>query len=89
MRILTVDARDFITKHEMHSALRAVLGEENYWGSNLDALHDCLTCIFEPTTLIIRNWSAAMLNLGDYANRLWQVLDDSSEENPYLTIGIE
>ena len=89
MRILSVDAREFVSKHEMHAALRAVLGEENYWGSNLDALHDCLTCIFEPTELHIRNWSAAMQILGDYANRLWTVLDDSSEENPLLTIVIE
>ncbi|MBR3383502.1 MAG: barstar family protein [Clostridia bacterium] len=89
MRILTVDARDFITKHETHAALRAVLGEENYWGSNLDALHDCLTMVFEPTTLTIKNWSSAARRLGDYANRLWHLFDDASEENPNLNIVIE
>ena len=87
--MLTVDAREFISKHETHSALRAALGEENYWGSNLDALHDCLTMIFEPTTLVIKNWSAAVANLGDYADRLWHVLDDSAEENPFLSVVIE
>ncbi|MBO4563055.1 MAG: barstar family protein [Clostridia bacterium] len=87
--MLSVDARDFITKHEMHASLRAVLGEENYWGSNLDALHDCLTSIAEPTELYIKNWSFAMRRLGDYANRLWHVLDDASRENPNIRIVIE
>lgn len=87
--MLTVDARGFVSKHETHVLLRSVLGEENYWGSNLDALHDCLTMIFEPTTLVIKNWSAAVKNLGDYADRLWHVLDDSAEENPFLNVVIE
>lgn len=89
MRILTVNAESFVSKHEMHASLRAVLGQEYYWGSNLDALHDCLTMIFEPTTLVIRNWSAAVKNLGEYADRLWHVLDDSAEENPFFDAVIE
>ena len=89
MRTLTVDASSFVSKHEMHEALRAVLGQEYYWGSNLDALHDCLTMVFEPTTLVIKNWSAAVRNLGDYANRLWHMLDDSAEENPCFSAVIE
>ncbi len=86
---LSVNANEFVSKHEMHAALRAVLGEENYWGSNLDALHDCLTSIGEPTTLVITNWASAVSRLGDYANRLWHVLDDSVEENPNLNVVIE
>lgn len=87
--MFTVDARDFKTRHEAHCALRAVLGEENYWGSNLDALHDCLTCKFEPTVIVIKNWSAAVHYLGEYADRLWHVLDDSAEENPNIQVIIE
>ena len=87
--MLTVDARDFVTRHDTHCALRAALVTENYWGSNLDALHDCLTSIFEPTTVVIKNWSAAARHLGEYADRLWHVLDDSAEENPFLSIVIE
>ena len=86
---LTVDANAFVSKQETHAALRAVLGEENYWGNNLDSLHDCLTMIFEPTTLTVRHWGAAMRHLGEYADRLWHVLDDASEENPFLTIVME
>lgn len=87
--IVTVDAREFVSKHEMHAALRSVLGEENYLGSNLDALHDCLTSKAEPVELTIINWSYAMYRLGEYADRLWHVLDDASEENPNIRINID
>lgn len=87
--MLTVDAKNFVTKLDTHNCLRAVLGEDNYIGSNLDALHDRLTMIFEPTTLVIKNWSFASKHLGAYADRLWHVLSDSTEENPNLTVVIE
>ena len=86
MRKLEVDARLFTSKQELHSAMRAALGQENYWGSNLDALYDCLTMIFEPTRLVIKNWSYAVHYLGEYAERLWRLLDDAAEENPFLEI---
>lgn len=86
---LVVDAKEFTTRLDAHRALRRALGGENYWGSNLDALHDCLTCIFEPTTLVIRNWSFAARRLGEYADRLWHVFDDSCAENPFISVVIE
>ena len=84
-----IDARYFVSKQEAHSVLRSALGEENYIGSNLDALHDCLTSICIPTEIRIINWSHAMYHLKAYANILWHVLDDSSEENPCLHITID
>ena len=89
MRSITVDANGFASKLEMHACFRAALGGENYYSNNLDSLHDCLTMIFEPTTLIIKNWSASARNLGGYADILWHVLDVSSEENPSLSVVIE
>ena len=89
MRILTVDAERFVSKRDMHAAFREALGEENYWGSNLDALHDCLTCVFEPTLLRIVHWTAAMQNLGRYTDLLWHVLDDAQREVENLKIVIE
>lgn len=89
MRKLTVDAKGFDSKLELHNSFRAVLGRENYWGNNLDSLHDCLTMVFEPTTIVVKNWSCAARRLGDYADRLWHVLDDSVGENPNLRVEIE
>lgn len=88
-RLLTVDARGFTSRPAMHAAMRAVLGEENYIGNNLDALHDCLTSICEKTTLRIEHWGAAAHKLGKYADSLWRVLYDSQKENALLDIIIE
>lgn len=89
MRKLMVNARDFVTREAMHEAMRKALEEENYWGSNLDALHDCLTSIFEPTELRVINWSYAATQLRGYSDGLWRVLSDSSDENSNLAIIIE
>lgn len=88
-KLLNVDARDFTSRTAMHAAMRAALGGENYIGSNLDALHDCLTSICEKTTLRIFNWSAAVHRLGRYSDTLWRVLYDSQKENELLDIIIE
>jgi RNAse (barnase) inhibitor barstar len=89
MKTFTVDAERFGSKLEMHAAFREVLGEENYWGSNLDALHDRLTMVFEPTTLRIIHWTSAVQNLGRYSDLLWLVLDDAQRESDNLKIIIE
>lgn len=81
-----VDASAFTSKRELHDAMKKALGEENYIGNNLDALHDCLTSICEPTTLVINNWGSAVRNLGEYSRILWSVLDDSTNENDGLKI---
>ncbi|MBR4659404.1 MAG: barstar family protein [Clostridia bacterium] len=88
MRI-QIDGKAFFSRQDTHRALRNALGKDNYQGSNLDALHDCLTCIFTPTEIVIKNWSYAARYLGEYADMLWHVLDDSTAENPNITVVIE
>ena len=56
---------------------------------NLDALHDCLTDLNEPTELIVRGTSALDELLGRRANAFRRVLNDSAEENPNLTVRFE
>ena len=60
-----------------------------YYGKNLDALHDCLTDLHEPTELIVRGTSALDELLGRRANAFRRVLDVSAEENPNLTVRFE
>ncbi len=72
----------------LYDQLSEELALPEWFGRNLDALYDCLTMIFEPTTLVIRNWSSAARRLGEYADRLWHVLDDASTENPFLSVEI-
>ena len=60
-----------------------------WYSGNLDALHDCLTDLHEPTKLIVRGTSALDELLGRRANAFRRVLDDSAEENPNLTVRFE
>ena len=53
---------------------------------NLDALHDCLTDITEPTELVIRGGAALETALGGYAAALQRVLADCAAENGLLSV---
>jgi len=89
MKKVIIDAANFKDKKQMFTHLHAVLGNGNFEGNNLDALHDCLTMIFEPTEITVRNYANAKVHLGGYADIFWHVLDDASEENKNLRIVID
>ena len=56
------------------------------YGGNLDALHDCLTDITEPTELVIRGGAALETALCGYAAALWRVLADCAAENEMFSV---
>ena len=86
MKNIVIDAARFTDKKAMYECLHEAFGTRNFKGSNLDALHDCLTMIFEPTRITVQNFCSAMRTLGGYADLVWHVFDDSSEENKNLDI---
>ena len=77
------------SRETLHQTLAAGLHFPDWYGGNLDALHDCLTDLHEPTELIVRGTSALDELLGRRANAFRRVLDDSAEENPNLTMRFE
>lgn len=88
-KILTLDGAAVHTRDELHDALSAALSLPEWYGRNLDALHDCLTEIGAETRLVIRNPEALREHLGAYADRFLLVLRDSAEENPAFRADIE
>ena len=74
---------------DLHRALAEGLRFPAWYSGNLDALHDCLTDLHEPTELIVHGTSALDELLGRRANAFRRVLDDSAEENPNLTMRFE
>ena len=46
------------SRQALHQTLAAGLRFPDWYGGNLDALHDCLTDITEPTELVIRGGAA-------------------------------
>ena len=70
----------------LHRVLAAGLQFPDWYGGNLDALHDCLTEINQPTELVIRGSDALETALGSYAVAFRRVLADSAAQNDALTI---
>ncbi len=85
-----VDELDLLDISTVHDYLRVTLGFPEHYGKNLDALHDCLGDISEPTRLyIVRN--ASMAPDDEYAqemDRLCMVLLRAARENEMLSVTI-
>ena len=77
------------TAEDLHCELAEGLRFPAWYGGNLDALHDCLTDLNEPTELVVRGTSALDELLGRRASAFRRVLDDSAEENQNLTVRFE
>ena len=65
-------------RETLHRVLAAGLQFPDWYGGNLDALHDCLTEIAQPTELVIRGGDALETALGNYAAAFRRVLTDLS-----------
>ena len=81
MRIV-LDAMRLQSKDEAHKYLRDALNFPEYYGGNLDALHDCLT---ELDDIEIEFMNTDRVS-GGYFARVMNVFKDSAEENPELKI---
>ena len=80
------DGSAIVTREQLHDALAAQLALPAYYGRTLDALHDCLTDIFEPTEIRLVHAAALADRLGLYAEVLHDVLRDACEENQRLQL---
>ena len=85
-----IDERDLIDISTIHDYLRVTLGFPEHYGKNLDALHDCLGDISEPTRLYVMR-DATMHPNDEYAQQmdhLCLVLLRAARENPQLSVSI-
>ena len=55
-----------------------------YYGKNLDALADCLSEVPRDTAIVIHNADAARDALGDYADDLFEVFAEISQNGGFL-----
>lgn len=88
MREITVDIGKIKTKEELHELLKNSLGFPDYYGMNLDALHDCLTDINEELEVVVfgvRNARRFSEELDSYITKLERVLEAVTEEMDNLT----
>lgn len=78
----TIDCASIGGPREFHAVLADTLNFPEWYGSNLDALHDCLTALTRDTRLLFHNWDA----VAGFAPGFRRVLTDAARENPKLTV---
>ena len=86
MKFAIIDGNAVTSMEEIHKSLAEQLGFPEWYGSNLDALHDCLTDLHEETDVSIVHSEALLETLGPAYVRLSRVLSDAADENPYLKL---
>lgn len=87
MEIIRLDGARLCARAEAMDLLGRALALPQWWGRNLDALHDCLTDLGRPVRLVV--FSRADLEASPFGRRLLRVLEDSAEENPCLELVTE
>jgi len=78
---IELDARCMGTKEEAHAYLKEQMNFPDYYGANLDALHDCLTEV-DDAEVTFRH----MVEAPEYFWKVRRVFMDSARENPRLRV---
>ncbi len=86
MKTICIDGCQVTSRSQAHAYLKTQLQLPDYYGRNLDALYDCLLDIGEQTQLTILHWDVCTTVLGEYAQRLLNVMVQATEENSVLSI---
>lgn len=84
MKTIRLDAARLRWRGEAMDLLGQALELPDWWGRNLDALHDCLTELGQPLRLELSDRDAAAAT--PFGRRLLRVLEDSARENPFLEL---
>lgn len=89
-REFVIDGERITDKQTLHAYIAGVMQLPDYYGSNLDALYDCLTEIAEPSVLKIINSDKLEEKVGkDYFDAFKQMLADATDENEYINVLFE
>ncbi|NLT40235.1 MAG: barstar family protein [Clostridiales bacterium] len=86
MKTVIIDGRDLTSRERAHAHIAEKLSFPDHYGGNLDALHDCLAEIGEPTQIIINHADEIVAALGTYGTALLRVLEISARETGMLTV---
>jgi len=81
MQYVFLDGARILSNHDLHAVFADVLALEEYYGRNLDALHDVLTDRTEPLGIVIVNEALLREHLGRRANGFFRLLRDLRAEN--------
>ena len=73
MEFIILDGRRMTSVEATHEYLAKTLRLPDYYGRNLDALHDCLTDLSRSVWIVLINGDFMDEQLGEYAKKLRRV----------------
>ena len=76
MQYVFLDGARILSNADLHAVFAAELALEEYYGRNLDALHDVLTDRTESLGIVIVNEALLREHLGRRANGFFRLLRD-------------
>ncbi len=82
MREILINCSEIRSMAEIHDVLARELNFPQWYGRNLDALHDCLTSLCEETKITFLHFPALPFRTVGLLN----VLHDSENENEKLEV---
>ena len=78
MKTIIIDCTEISGPRDLHETIAREMAFPEWYGSNLDALHDLLTAISEDTELRLPHFDT----LPPFARGFRRVMEDAAEENP-------
>ena len=86
MKYAYLNGRQIESREQLHAALKEQLDFPEYYGCNLDALYDLLSCEREKVCICLLFADEMEENLGSYYNRFLYTLNDVCEENENVSL---
>lgn len=81
---IVIDCAAIDSKETLHRVFAEALSFPEWYGNNLDAMHDCLTAM--SGTIRLLDWEAAEAKLGKYGLSAKKVFAEAALENTNLEI---
>lgn len=86
MRKVLLDLNPARSVERIHEYLKFELEFDDYYGKNLDALYDQLTCIGEDTCVGVFFPPKEDTKLSMYLEKVKKVMKDAEQDNPRLCV---
>ena len=87
MKYITLDFAEIKSLWQLHEYFIDIFELPDYYGRNMDALWDCLSCSFEEnTTIILKNLHSMSIDMHPIIPAIQKLFQDLENEEAEVTI---